>query len=186
MKAMEKSRPNDEELFASYLGGDHKSFEKLLDRYSEPLLGYIGRLVRDRVLAEDIMQEVFIKVIKGAHSFDASQSFKSWIYAISHNACMDHLRRSKPEINVDPMPEVKSGENPEALASTKELSSRLEDALAGLKPEIREVFLMREQSGLSFKEISGITGASLNTVLGRMHQAINKLKGIVREMNHVN
>ena len=184
---MDSSGLSDELLFQKYIKGDVKSFEMLVERFARPLMGYITRIVRNRTDAEDVLQEVFIKVIRARENFDAGKSFKTWIYTISHNACVDYLRQRKPGVSLDAdwMPEIAVHDNPESIAAGGQLSERLEKALTGIAPDLREVFLLREKSGLSFHQIAEITSAPLNTVLGRMRQVMTKLRACVEESNDV-
>jgi len=169
--------PTDEESFSRFLRGDEGGFEDLLDRYRTPLFSFILRMVGNGE-ADDVFQETFMRVLRHRHRFDAARRFRPWLYAIAANLCRDALRRRKrsPELSGDELPDGVSVSNPEADSVGAEIRDAVAVAVAALPPDQREVFLLREQAGLSFREISSATGTNLNTVLGRMHQAVKKLK----------
>lgn len=177
----------DEELFDRFRGGDPGGFEELVERYRRPLFSVILRMVRDRGEAEDIFQETFFRVLKHHQRFDAERKFSTWLYTIATNLCRDHQRRVARS-PVSACAEVPEGENDctsEAEVFGGELAQVIERALGCLSPEQREVFLLREQAGLSFKEIAAVTDSKLNTVLGRMHMALKKLRTELSEFKEV-
>ena len=169
---------SDEELFSRHRSGDASSFEELLERYRRPLYTVIRRMVRDSREAEDIFQETFCRVLRSQERFDAKRRFSSWIYAIATNLCRDYWRRQGREtVTADgEPPEVAGPGDPEAESSDGEIRMAVETAVARLPVEQREVFLLREYGGLTFKEIAEVTQSNLNTVLGRMHLAVKKLR----------
>ncbi|MFO8058844.1 MAG: sigma-70 family RNA polymerase sigma factor [bacterium] len=169
---------SDEELFDRYRAGDRGSFEELLERYRKPLFTVVMRMVRDRQEAEDIFQDTFIRVVKHRDSFDSDRSFSTWVFSIATNLAKDRLRRRKRDpvsMEADP-PEYAGGEDPETRTMKNEMKKALEGALESLSPEQKEVFLLREYGGLSFKEIASMKETNLNTVLSRMHLAMKKLR----------
>jgi RNA polymerase sigma-70 factor, ECF subfamily len=167
----------DEECFSRFLDGDEGGFDLLLDRYRTPLFSFILRMVGNGE-ADDVFQETFVRVLRHRYRFDASRRFSPWLFAIAANLCRDALRRRRrsPELQAEELPEGVSGANPEADTAGAEIRRAVAVAVSGLPPDQREVFLLREQAGLSFREIAETTGANLNTVLGRMHQAVKKLQ----------
>ncbi len=169
---------SDEELFSGYLAGDMGSFEELVDRYRKPLFTVVMRMVGDRQEAEDIFQETFIRVIRNRGRFDSDRSFSSWVFSIAGNLARDHLRRRKrnPVSTAADPPEGAGGEDPESNTMKREIKKEVDKALDKLSADQKEVFLLREYGGLSFKEIAKMKKTNLNTILSRMHLAMKKME----------
>jgi RNA polymerase sigma-70 factor (ECF subfamily) len=184
----------DDELIEIYLKKELNSqiaFEILLVRYKKSIYSFLLRMVSHKPVAEDLFQEVFMKVIKGLPEYKAKNQFKSWIFQIANNLAIDYLRR-KNKIRFssieDEIMEVKENKFqlqdilsscaplPEKIIENKEFMKELSESLKNLTIEQREVFILRHESGLSFKEIAKLLKCPLNTALGRMNQAIKKLK----------
>lgn len=175
---------SDEKLLLAYLEGDESGMGELIDRFRRPLFSVILRMVGDAHDAEDIFQETFFRVLRGRDQFDAERKFSSWLFAIAVNLCRDHLRKDRRslESGQDELPEVAGSEDPESDSWRREVRAAVESALQSLPPEQREVFLLREYGGLSFKEIAELSGVNINTALGRMHMAVKKLRA---ELEHL-
>ena len=169
---------SDEELMGRYQSGDAGGMSELIDRFRRPLFTVIVRMVGDRNDAEDIFQETFCRVLKHHERFDAERKFSTWLFAIACNLCRDHLRKDRRsvEFTTEELPEVGGDENPETDSFRSEVRAALDMALKRLPADQREVFLLREYGGLAFKDIAELTQSNLNTVLGRMHTAIKKLR----------
>ena len=182
------SSPTDEELMARCGRGDSEGLAELIRRHGRPLYGYLLRLTRSRERAEDAYQEVFIRVLRSAKSYDPRDRFGAWLYTVARHLVIDQARSTRRrredrledpagEEGLSPIErEADPGPDPEAELRGRELEAALEAALAGLAPEQREVFLLRERSGLSFAEIAKLTRAPLNTVKTRMHYALGHLR----------
>lgn len=175
---------SDEQLFQSYLSGDQRAFERLLERYRGPLFMVILRMVNNMADAEDIFQETFVRVVDKRDRFRTDARFSSWVYTIATNLCRDLIRRRKKSPlrpaadDFDPP----GGPSPETRSWQKEIKTAVEAAIDRLGPEQKEVFLLRHYGGLSFKEIAAVTDTKLNTVLGRMHLAVARLKKDLAEL----
>jgi RNA polymerase sigma-70 factor (ECF subfamily) len=180
----------DEVLMVAYQKGDVRSFEILLTRHRKPVFNFILRFVGSRETAEDLLQETFLRVIKGAEAYQRQAKFTTWLYTIARNLCVDQSRRAKHRkaqsldapmnssaesgtlLDVLPSGEMAS----DRLASNKQLHIKLHDALGRLSEEQREVFLMREFLDMPFKEIADVIGVPENTVKSRMRYALEKLR----------
>ncbi len=170
-------KTSDEELLKDYLSGDERGFEELLQRYKGPLFTVILRMVGSMADSEDIFQETFSRVLSHAGDFRMEKKFSPWVYAIATNLCRDHLRRSgKNPLPLDDETVPSPLPDPESEVSESEVRRAVSKALDALPPEQREVYLLREYGDLSFKQIAKVTGSKLNTVLGRMHLAMKRLK----------
>lgn len=181
---------NDKELIQSYLEGDQKAFEILLNRHRNKIYTSIYLFVKDSDLAEDIFQDVFIKIIdtlrKGKYNHEGK--FLQWAMRISYNMCVDHFRRSKRRTKVSATEtfdifdvlETKE-DNMETKIIKSQMHQKVRDLVDQLPPEQREVVILRHYADMSFKEISQLTRVSINTALGRMRYALINMRKMVGE-----
>lgn len=171
-----------------YLNGSMSAFHRLYARYERSLFFYIKSMVHQHEAAEDIFQNVWLQVIKKLPSFSFKGEFRNWLFTIAHHKVIDFVRTTAPPaVSLD---EHSDGEDGLAVhelipdpapdfvrqLSAKELWSRVLEIVATLPPAQREVFALRIESGLSFKEIAALQGTGLNTVLGRMHYAVTRIR----------
>jgi RNA polymerase sigma-70 factor (ECF subfamily) len=183
---------SDEELMLSYAAGDVAAFEELVSRHERPLFHFILRSCGRRDQAEELLQEVFLRVIKYSDGYKPTAKFTTWVYTIARNLCIDKARKRgrSTQVSLDAAP----GADPDApalvdrLADPKASASgveyerqafrqRLNDALDALPEEQREVFMLREFSGLKFHEIAKTVGCKVPTVKSRMRYALEALRG---------
>lgn len=188
------NRMTDEELALSYINGDAKAFDMLLERNKSRLFSYILFVVRNRDVAEDIFQDTFMKVIVRLNEGDYSPSgkFGAWIMRIAHNIIMDYYRSQQYDLTVDvdednDMAKVEDGtatDKPiEACFINEQVFVQVKHLMELLPPTQREVVFMRYFQELSFKEIAEATSVSINTALGRMRYAVLNLRRMVRRNN---
>ena len=165
----------DETLMQRYQAGDRSALEHLYLKYQGPLFNYIRRWVNDTARAEDILQEAFIRVINNARSFvpTGDGSFGGWLYKITTNLCKDKQRSRHQSLT-----KYEQRTTPKAFGGPRdyELDDKVQQSLDTLAPEQKEVVMLRVYGGLSFKEISKVQDAPLNTVLARMHYALKNLR----------
>jgi RNA polymerase sigma-70 factor, ECF subfamily len=186
----------DEALMARYQRGDVRAFEVLLARHRKPVYNFILRFVGSREQAEDLLQETFLRVIKGVDSYQREAKFTTWLYTIARNQCVDLSRRMKlrrmssldapshagDEEGATLMDAVADGgAATDRSAASSELQTRLKAAIEQLSEEQREVFLMREFLQMQFKEIAEVTGVPENTVKSRMRYALEKLRDLLED-----
>ena len=181
---------SDKELINLYLEGDQKAFEILLYRHKNKIYTSIYLFVKDHELAEDIFQEVFIKIIdtlrKGKYNHEGK--FLQWAMRISYNLCVDYFRRSKRRTKVSPSEtfdifdvlEVKD-DNMETRMIKNQTHAKVRQLVDLLPPEQREVVILRHYADMSFKEIAALTKVSINTALGRMRYALINIRKMVEE-----
>ncbi|MEE2775748.1 MAG: sigma-70 family RNA polymerase sigma factor [Acidobacteriota bacterium] len=180
------------ELVARALSGSEDAFRILVDQYQRPVFGLIVRMVRDRGLAEDLPQDVFLKAYKALGSYDADRKFSSWLFKIAHNATIDHLRRSQlatvPLVTDDPeradlvdVLEDEAALSPDRVAASSDLGRALDESIRQLRLAYREVVLLRHRDELSYQEIADIMGASLGTIKTNLHRARKELMVSMRE-----
>lgn len=167
----------DEVLLRKWLAGDEVAFEALFQRYSGPLFSYFCRLGGARALAEDLMQETFLKVLTGAEGFDPQRKFSTWLYAIATNAWRDHRKRARRRLAwtaVLGSLTRRQNEPEEALSDLmrREAAAHVEEVLRDLPDDVRAMLVMKHFHGLRYEEISQVLGCPLGTVKSRLHAAV--------------
>lgn len=175
------SHAPDERLVRRAQKGDKAAFAELFTAYERRIFGYLYRMVGDRAWAEDLAQEAFIQAHQHLHRLGPPYDFKSWIYRIASNLALDGLRRYQHTI---PMPDWDSGEapapepadqrresNPEEQARLAETRAAVWRTIHQLPEHYRQVLLLREMDGLSYSEIAGVLGISLDSVRVTLHRA---------------
>jgi len=182
---------------ARYQQGEMAAFAELVARHEKKLWNFIRRFVADSTIAEDLLQEVFLRVIRSAAEWQPSAKFSTWIYTIARNLCTDSARRGafRKADSLDQTPGAGRDDsgahridrvaspngNAEQAAMNREIASRVDVALAALPVQQREVFLMREMMDMSFAEIAAVTKASEPTVKSRMRYALERLRDALDE-----
>ncbi len=189
LKPLEQRK--DETLMLAYRQGDAQAFNVLLARHQRPVFNFLIRQVNNKTLAEDLLQEVFLRVIRGAGTYKKQAKFTTWLYTIARNLCIDNARRAKHRkaASLDqPMGKMNEGGRTmgetiadkapgvERQAASRRLQDRIQQAVGRLSDEQREVFLMREQLNMPFKEIAEVIGCPENTVKSRMRYALEHLR----------
>lgn len=185
----------DEQLALSYIDGNNKAFDLLLNRNQSKLYSYILFVVHDRDVADDVFQETFMKVIVRLHEgrYTASGKFSAWLMRIAHNVIMDWYREQRADHIVEPTADNDlsnlSGNdlcegNIENQYVNMQVMNDVRRIMDSLPAPQREVVYMRYYQQMSFKEISETTNVSINTALGRMRYAILNMRRMARE-HHV-
>jgi RNA polymerase sigma-70 factor (ECF subfamily) len=181
---MDKDTP-DEELMLSYATGNAAAFEILYLRHKGPVYRYMLRLCRNEAVAEELFQEVWMKLIKAKDDYVASAKFTTYLYKLAHNLFIDHYRKQTVRIVEDLSVEVddiehgqeqESANNPEYLTQTHQTMDKLTSLLETLPNEQREVFLLREEAGMTVSEIAEIVGINAEAAKSRLRYAIAKLR----------
>jgi len=184
---------NDASLIAAYKGGNEDAFAKLLDRYKNKVYTKIYLIVKDQFLAEDLLQEVFIKAIDKIKSgtYNEEGKFGPWIVRVAHNLAIDNFRKAKryPTVRVEnedlAFNSLALSEDSVEDFRIKEDTKNLLKSLIELLPDNqKEVLIMRHYAEMSFQEIAESTGVSINTALGRMRYALINLKKQFDKVNY--
>ena len=180
----------DQQLVHLYIDGNSDALSTLVTRYKDRIYTSIYLLVKDKYLAEDLFQDVFIRIIdtlKGGRYTDEGK-FLPWALRIAHNMCVDHFRKVKrsPSIKTSDDRDIFEVLNfSEPSAETKMMQSQSHDRvrrMIDLLPEDqREVIIMRHYADLSFKEIAELTNCSINTALGRMRYGLINMRKMMVE-----
>lgn len=160
-------------------GKKSEDFRHFYEQYRIPLYTFILRMVKNKELAEDLMQDTFVSAVKSFDQFDKNRNFMSWLFGIAHKRTIDHFRHEKIVQTHKDKEDSTLGTNldrPDTVLEKDQMREVLSAALETLSPVQREVFLMREMGGVSFKDIAEITGTSVNTALGRMRLALKNIR----------
>ncbi len=180
---------SDAELIHEYIHGHEQALEVLINRYKDKVYTSVFMLVKDKYLAEDIFQDAFLKMIKTIKEgrYAEQGKFLPWAIRVAHNLCMDHFRRSKQQIPVT----LPDGQDISVLFGAGDMASdgiekrqvheSVRKLVEDLPDEQREVIVLRIYADLSFKEISELTGVSINTALGRMRYALINLRKLIED-----
>ncbi|WP_111672666.1 RNA polymerase sigma factor [Algoriphagus litoralis] len=184
--------PQDSELIAQYRNGSEAAFDLLVDRYQSKVFTTIYLIVKDQSVAEDLLQDVFVKVVQTIHSdrYSEEGKFQPWLMRIAHNLAIDYFRKAKryPTILMEDgsnlfnslMFAEASIEDHRMKEETFEMVKKLIEEL----PEAqKEVLVMRHYLDMSFQEIADQTGVSINTALGRMRYALIHLRKKMKQLN---
>lgn len=187
---------SDEQLALAYISGNNEAFDLLLSRNQNRLFSYILFVVHDDDIANDLFQETFVKVITKLQQgkYVVSGKFSAWIMRIAHNVIMDWYRELRTRNIVEPaegndLSNISGSSmlegNIESVFVKDQVMSDVKKMMNLLPPTQREVVFMRFYQNLSFKEISDMTGVSINTALGRMRYAILNLRRMTKKNNIV-
>ncbi|MCA1694714.1 MAG: sigma-70 family RNA polymerase sigma factor [Actinobacteria bacterium] len=183
---------DDSAVVGEFLGGEERAFQELVDRYQTRLLNFIYRTIGDREKAEDLVQEVFIRVYRHLHRFDRSKKFSTWAYTIASNLAKNELRnRSRNPLVLfqtikknwqdeeRPLQFEDSSSRPDDMYRKRHLRELVDAATAELPEHHRQVFVLRELEGKSYEEIAEITECNLGTVKSRLNRARNSFAEII-------
>lgn len=180
---MDERDPADLALLAAYRVGDKAALGRLVKRYERPLFAFILRMASPSE-ADDLFQETWIRAIRALDTFDDRKPL-SWLFRIARNLMVDRSRRAKRWVPL----ESETGEDrwasplpsPAEMASDNDLGVRIRQAVDRLPIEQRDVFLMRTEGDLPFKEIAKLQKVSINTALARMQYALEKLRVALKD-----
>ena len=180
----------DQQLINLFMSGEASALEALIIRHKDKIYTSIFLLVKDKYLAEDIFQDVFIRVIDTIRSgrYTEEGKFLPWAMRIAHNLCVDHFRKVKRT------PTIKTGDDRDIFEvinfsedgvdrrmMQRQSHDRVREMLDRLPEDQREVIILRHYAELSFKEIATMTDCSINTALGRMRYGLINLRKMMQE-----
>jgi len=183
---------DDSAVVAAHLAGDPQAFDELVDRYQRRLLNFVYRTIGDRERAEDLVQEVFVRVHRHLARFDQSKKFSTWAYTIASNLAKNELRnRSRNplvlfqtfkknwEADHRPLQFEDPANKPDDLYRQRHLRELVGWSVEQLPEHHRVVFVLRELEGKSYEEIADITGCNLGTVKSRLNRARNRFAQLI-------
>jgi RNA polymerase sigma-70 factor (ECF subfamily) len=169
--------------------GDAGAFAELVDKYKQPVMNFVYRMLRDMTEAEDLAQNVFIQVYKSALRYEVSSKFSTWLFTIARNLCLNEIRRRSrhPATSMDAIP-AETGDQPAPQFEDKravsppesllqdELSEKIEQALNELPENQRTAVLLCRQDELSYEDIARVLGCSLSATKSLIHRGRETLK----------
>ncbi len=169
----------DEQLIKQYLKGDEESLEVLIKRYLKPIYSFVYKNIGNPEVAEDITQEVFIKVWKSIKKFKHEKKFSTWIFTIAKNTSIDFLRKKKTATIA--LAENSAIEKSDLVNNIDQKNSvaKIHNALKELSPNYQAIVLLKNESNFTFREIAASLGEPLNTIKSRYRRALNLLRNLV-------
>ncbi len=183
---------DDAGVVSAFLAGEERAFQELVERYQTRLLNFIYRTIGDREKAEDLVQEVFIRVYRHIHRFDRTKKFSTWAYTIASNLAKNELRNrsrnplvlfqtvtSNWEDEDRPLQFEDPTARPDDMYRKRHLRQLVEETVSKLPEHHRQVFVLRELEGKSYEEIAEITNTNLGTVKSRLNRARNAFASII-------
>lgn len=182
---------SDERLAVLANKNNQEALEVLVSRYLKVIYNFTYRAVANREEAEDLTQKVFIKVWKNLSKFDASKTFKPWLYKIAKNTYLDYYKKQQPSpwsaLTQDTLDKIQplhqawsvANDSPQEIVDKHLLEARLDSALANLEPSVADIIKLHHEADLSFKTIAEITNEPLNTVKSSYRRALGKIKKFV-------
>jgi RNA polymerase sigma-70 factor (ECF subfamily) len=185
------SNATDEELMLAYAAGDAAAFDMLYARHRVPVFRYVRRQLGEEGIAEEIFQDVWMRVIKVRGRYAASAKFTTWLYTIAHNRLIDHFRSvgARPEEvqlldDDNDNPEVPASETdgPEPSFTRRCIAERILRALDALPSAQREAFVLQQEGNLTVEEIASVTGVTRETAKSRLRYALAKLRHDLKDM----
>jgi RNA polymerase sigma-70 factor (ECF subfamily) len=183
--------PTDEELLAAYAAGDARAFGELYERHERPVFRYFLRQGAAAALAEDLLQETWMAVIRNAERFEPRAKFTTWLYTVARSKMIDHWRGKDDAVSLDdaandpdeaPL-EVAGSEadRPDVRAVSRAQARAFVEAVEALPAAQREAFLLQAEGGLSLEEIAAVTQAGHETVKSRLRYAMSKLRSAMED-----
>jgi RNA polymerase sigma-70 factor, ECF subfamily len=181
-----KQNLTDEAIFARYIEGDKAAFEELVERYYKQIYRFLVRFTGRPHLAEDLIQDVFMKVYRSAHTFDPAKKFRPWLYSIAGNRARDALRsagRSEKQIffknsgDEEPVslenmvPGIPSAPDTQLIA--QETTEKVKEALQEMPETLRAILILAYYDQMPYKDIADALEIPLGTVKSRLHKAVN-------------
>lgn len=167
----------DEQLMLAYRSGDASAFDTLYARHRARLFRFVLRSIKVRAAAEELYQEIWMRVIEARSTYQATARFTTWLYTIAHNRMVDHWRRAGLAlVSLDDHDVPSNSPDPARHAQARETLARFAAALERLPPVQREAFLLHEEGGLTVAEIAAATGSNEEAAKSRLRYAMAKLK----------
>jgi RNA polymerase sigma factor (sigma-70 family) len=170
---------SDEELMLQVRNGIGEMLGVLFDRYQVPLFNFYCKLTGNRTASEDLVQEVFFRILKYRQSYRPGTSFRPWVYRIARNARTDYSRRQHPEVSWEQ--EMEPAIMPADSVQSRQQAELLQRALMHLPEEKKEVLILSRFQGLKYEEIAELLGCEVGTVKTRVHRALQDLREIFQE-----
>lgn len=185
----------DEALMQGYAAGDAAAFDRLYQRHRGSMFRYVRRHVGNDGLAEELFQDIWMRVINARDRYVVSAKFSTWLYTIAHNRLMDHFRATATAGEVVPLlAEAEDGDapqfeiaapdadTPQTMHVRRRLAERILGALDALPREQREAFVLQQEADMSVEEIAAVTGVNRETAKSRLRYALAKLRRDLQDL----
>lgn len=194
MEERASERTPDEELMLRYRGGDAGAFDELYGRHKGPVFRYLRRQTGDAAVAEELFQDVWMRIINARAEYEVRAKFTTWLYTIARNRLLDHWRSAGRAVlaSFDELVDASAldaviafpaaGPPPEHSLERKALAGRLLAALEALPAPQREAFLLQQEGGLTVEEIARTTGVERETAKSRLRYALAKLRATLKDL----
>ena len=170
---------DEKALIEAFQVGDDFAFVSLYNRYKGPIYAYCAKMLLDRDLAQDVMQETFLRIYENRDRLLKTDSFRAWTFTIARNQCLNLFRHLKKNVRLDEFLvehlEQGSIQRPGAALEKRDQVAIVTHFLGRLKPEYREVIVLREYQNMSYEEIAAVTRSTLSAVKSRLFKARRKL-----------
>lgn len=183
--------PTDEALLSAYAAGDAGAFGELYERHERPVYRYFLRQGVAPSLAEDLLQETWMAVIRNAERFEPRAKFTTWLYTVARSKLIDHWRGKDDAVSLDDAANDPDGapldvpasetDRPDVRVLARAQARAFVEAVEALPPAQREAFLLQAEGGLSLEEIAAVTQAGHETVKSRLRYAMGKLRSAMEE-----
>jgi RNA polymerase sigma factor (sigma-70 family) len=170
----------DEDLMLQVRNGEAAMLGVLFDRYQTPLFNFYVKMTEDRAVSEDLVQDVFLRILRYRQTYRPGTPFRAWMYQIARNARLDQARRVKPEtpFTCEPAAPV----SPSDPAQQKQEALLLQRALMHLPEDKREILILSRFQELKYEEIAGLMGCQVGAVKVRVHRALQQLREIFHQL----
>jgi len=184
------SKQTDEELMSALGKGDKRAFNEIYDRYSQPLFGYFMKmLARDKEKCEDMVHDLFAKIIRKPDYFDVNRSFRTWVFSVACNMCKNEYKRMSVRKHVsndfEPTKSIQSDSDTLKKVHESTFSDSFYEALNSLDEKHKSVFALRHFEGFSMKEIAETLQINEGTVKSRLFYATKTLASELKEYNPI-
>lgn len=169
---------NDDELLLKCRKGDTQAFHKLYARYNKVLFNFIYRMVNDYELAEDLLQDTFLRTL--VKHYQPRGKLSNWLYRVAANLCLNELKKGRRTVQLKG--DVSNpGDGPHKEAERRELSNKIQDAISALPAAQRAAFCLRHYHGFTYYQIASVLRCPLGTVKSRIHSAVRSLRIYLEE-----
>ena len=176
------SSEEDRTTVTDALSGDQRAYERLVDKYRGPLTHHVSKMVRDSAVVDDLVQEAFVKAFGSLESYSPAYAFSTWLYRITTNHAIDHIRRKKlPTFSIDKPVQTRDGQlqmelpdttyRPDRAIVTDQRNAILREAIDALPPKYHRVIVLRHQEEKAYEEIAEELGLPLGTVKAHIFRA---------------
>ncbi len=193
LAGMDAAPDADEDLMLRYRDGDAAAFERLYSRHKGGVFRYLLRQCRDRAIADELFQEVWMNLIKARANYTVQAKFTTYLYRVAHNRLIDHYRETQRQVPLsyshdddddDALANIADDNNhsPERLLAARQGAAAFLRLLENLPEAQREAFVLHEESGLSVEEIAAATGTNAETAKSRLRYALKKLREGLQEV----